>query len=99
MPAARLTPSQREEARALYLSDPRLSVDALAASYGVGRTVMLDVLVGITRPRGGRPKSTMSTTTMIEMRDNGITLEQIGRQAGLTKSGVSRRISRAEGKK
>jgi ABC-type uncharacterized transport system ATPase subunit len=98
MGVARLTPAQREEARRLYLSDERLSVDAVAASYGVGRTVMLDVLKGVTRPKGGRPRTSMSTETMIEMRDNGITLEQIGRQAGITRSGVLRRIQRAEEK-
>ena len=94
MPA--LTPSQREEARALYLSDPNVSVDALAASYGVVESTMLRVLDGITRRPGGRIKGTLTTEQMIELRDAGVTYFQIGKQAGLTESGVFRRIQRAE---
>lgn len=93
---ARLSPAQQEEARTLYQSDPRLSVDTLAASYGVGRTVMLRVLDGVTRPPGRRNKSSTRTETMIRMRDEGLTYEQIGRQVGLTPSGVFRRIERHE---
>lgn len=95
---ARLTPAQKAEARRLYQSDPRLGVDALAASYGVGRTVMLRVLDGITRPRGGQEKAKMTTAQMIQMRDAGITLAQIGKQAGITESGVLKRIQRHEAK-
>lgn len=95
---SRLTPSQRAEARALYLSDPRLSVNAVAASYGVGRTVMLRVLNGITRPTGRPRKTTMTTERMIQMRDAGITLAKIGEQAGISESGVFRRIQRHEAK-
>lgn len=93
-----LSASQRAEARRLYLSDPTLSVDAVAGRYGVSRSVMLNVLKGVTRPKGGRPKSSMSTRTMIRMRDAGVTLAQIGKQAGLTESGVCRRIKRHEQK-
>lgn len=94
----RLSASQRAEARALYLSDPALSVDAVAARYGVGRSVMLNVLKGITRPKGGRLKSSMSTDTMIRMRDDGVTYYQIAKQAGLSESGVFRRIERHQEK-
>lgn len=92
---SRLTDAQKAEARRLYLSDPNLSVDAVAASYGVGRSVMLRVLDGITRPRGKREQGTLTTKQMIEMRDQGITLFQIGKQAGLTESAVHYRIKRA----
>lgn len=96
MPPAKLTPAQKDEARALYLSDPNVSVDALAASYGVTREPMLRVLAGITRPRGGREQGTMTTERMIEMRRAGITWGQIGKQAGLSPSGVQRRVQRWE---
>ena len=92
MPA--LTPSQREEARALYLSDPNVSVDALAASYGVARATMLRVLAGITRRRGARERGNLTTAQMIEMRDEGITLFQIAKQAGISESAVCRRIQK-----
>ncbi len=93
---SRLSDSQRDEARRLYLGSPDLSVDTLAASYGVGRTVMLRVLDGITRPRGRRETGRLTTAQMIALRDAGVTLYEIGKQAGLTESGVSRRISRHE---
>jgi hypothetical protein len=90
-----LSDAEKAAARKLYLSDPALSVDAVAASYGVTRQVMLRVLRGITRPSGGRQIATKLTTKqMIDMRNKGITLFEIGKQAGLTESGVYRRIQR-----
>lgn len=94
----RLSPAERTAARRLYQRDPRVSVDTLAASYGVGRTVMLRVLDGVTRAPGRPKKGTMTTERMIEMRDAGITLAKIGEQAGLSESGVLRRIQRHEAK-
>lgn len=93
----RLSPAQKAEARKTYLSDPDLSVAALAASYGVGMTVMLRVLNGITRPRGQRPKATMSSEQMVKLWNNGIglTLFEIGRMAGISESAVHRRIKKA----
>ncbi len=94
---SRLTPAQRVEARRLYQEHPDLSVDALAASYKVGRTVMLRVLDGITRRPGRRHKPTALTTQqMIEMRDAGFTLAEIGRQAGLSESGTLKRLRAAQ---
>lgn len=93
---AKLTPKQREEARALYLSNTDLSVDAVAQSYGVGRTVMLNVLKGITRPRGARPKTDMTTEEMIRLHDqDGLSCYYIAQMCGLTESGVWRRIDTA----
>lgn len=99
MPANRLTPAQREEARRLYTENTMLTVRDLAASYGVGRGTMARALEGVARSNGEWRRVSMSTATMIEMRDAGITLEQIGKQAGISKSGVLRRIQRAEGRK
>lgn len=96
MTMPRLSESQRDEARRLYSEYPEMSVDALAASYGVGRTVMLRVLDGITRRPGRREvKANLTTAQMIQMRDAGITLAQIGKQAGLSESGVLKRIRNA----
>lgn len=93
---SRLSAPQKDEARRLYRTHPELSVDALAASYGVGRTVMLRVLDGITRRPGRREqKANLTTAQMIVMRDAGITLAQIGKQAGLSESGVLKRIRNA----
>lgn len=96
MPPSRLTPADEAEARRRYTSDPNLSVDALAADYGVARSSMLRVLGDLTRAPGARPKTTTSTETMIRMRDAGMSLEQIGKQVGLSKSGVFRRIQAHE---
>jgi transposase-like protein len=98
--APRLTPDEKAAARELYLKDKSLSVAAVAGMFGVGHTVMLDVLKGITRPAGGRPHTTMTTATMIRLRnDEGLTLVEIARQAGISESGVLRRIQRASDKK
>lgn len=96
--SAPLSPAERLAARRLYLSDPRVSVAILAASYGVSVGTMHKVLNGVTRTAGRRRKGTMTTERMIEMRDAGITLAQIGKQAGLTESGVLRRIQRHSGR-
>ncbi|MGY1914048.1 hypothetical protein [Blastococcus sp. SYSU DS0973] len=98
MPPARLTPEQKEIARQLYQQDTSLTVEAVARMFDVPKTVMLRALAGATRPRGGLVKSTLSTETMIEMRDAGMTLAQIGNQAGLTESGVYRRIQKGRTK-
>lgn len=92
----RLSPSQKAEARELYSTHPELTVDALAASYGVGRTVMLRALEGVTRPRGRREqKAGLTTGQMVQMREAGITLYQIAKQAGLSESGVLKRVRSA----
>lgn len=90
----RLNASQKAEARETYLSNPDLSVAALAASYGVGMTVMLRVLTGITRPRGQRPKSRLTSEQMVKLwsKGTGLTLFEIGRMAGISESAVHHRI-------
>lgn len=85
---------ERAEARAAYLADRSLSVEALAGRYEVSRTQMLRALSGITRPRGGVVRASLTPRQMQEMWVAGLTLDQIGRQAGLTRSGVSRAITR-----
>lgn len=91
-----LSKRQKQEARDAYLADVSLSVEALATRYGVSRTQMLRTLHGITRPPGGVERSRLTTEQMRALADAGLTLEQIGRQAGITKSGVSRRLSRSQ---
>lgn len=88
--------SDREEAqaRAAYVADASVSVDQLAAEYGVARSTMLRVLAGVTRPKGGRQRGSLSTTRMAEMRAEGLTYFEIARQAGLSESGVYRRLTR-----
>lgn len=96
----RLSARQRAAARKRYLDHPELSVETLAGVYGVGYTTMYRVLADVTRPAGGRKKGTLSTEQMTRMyRVDGLTLSEIGKQAGLTVSGVLRRIQRAEAKK
>lgn len=91
-----LSKRQKQEARDAYLADASLSVEALAGRYGVSRSQMLRTLEGITRPRGGVERSRLTTEQMRRLVDAGLTLEEVGRQAGLTKSGVSRRLSRSQ---
>jgi hypothetical protein len=91
-----LSKRQKQEARDAYLADVSLSVEALATRYGVSRTQMLRTLAGITRKAGGVERSRLTTEQMRALADAGLTLEQIGRQAGITKSGVSRRLARAQ---
>ena len=90
----RLSPAEKEEARRIYAADESLSIAAVAQMFGVGPTVMRDALKGILRAQGGRPKTTTTTQQMIDMRDQGMTLYQIGLQVGLSESGVLRRIQR-----
>lgn len=91
----RMTPAQKEQARRDYVADPSVSYRELAAEYGVSESQMLRALTGVTRPRGGVVKSALSTGQMLRMYDSGLTMQEIARQAGITVSGVSRRLSRA----
>ncbi len=80
-------------ARYRYLSDPNASVQVLADEFGVSRSVMLRALSGVTRKPGGIERSRLTTAQMRTMRDGGLTLYQIGKQAGLSESGVWRRLN------
>lgn len=91
------TEREKAAARAEYVADASLSVNELARVYGVSRTAMLRALAGVTRPRGGVVTATLSTDQMRRMRESGLTLYEIARQAGITESGVHRRLSRANG--
>jgi ABC-type transport system involved in cytochrome c biogenesis ATPase subunit len=93
---SRLSTAQRVEARNFYVTHPDVSVDAMARAYGVGRSVMLRVLAGVTRPAGGRYRTTVTTEVMRRMRDEGLSLAQIGRQVGLSEAAVSRRVRKQE---
>lgn len=88
-----MTTADRDRARADYLADPDVSVQQLADEYGVSRSAMLRALAGITRPSGGQVRSGLTTEQMRRLREQGLTLEYIGRQAGLTKGQVSRRLA------
>lgn len=88
-----MTEAEKEQARADYMADRSVSIAQLADEYGVSRTVMQRALRGVARPPGGVVKATINTEQMWRMRSAGLTLEQIGRQAGLTRAGVSRRLS------
>lgn len=90
-----MTKAEKAQARMDYAADPSVSYRELATEYGVSESAMLRALAGITRPRGGVVKSKLSTSQMRKMYDSGLTLSQIARQAGITESGVSRRLSRA----
>ena len=96
---ARLTPEEQQAARDFYTRNPALSVAAVADTFGVGYTVMHAVLADVTRAAGGRPRTPMTTEEMIRLRDEGKTLAQVGELAGISESGVLRRIQRAGGKK
>lgn len=85
---------EKAQARADYLADASVSVQELADEYGVSRTAMLRALAGVTRPRGGVVRATLSTEQMLRMRASGLTLEYIAKQAGITQSGVHRRLTR-----
>lgn len=89
-----MTAQQKAQARADYEADASVSVQQLADEYGVSRTAMLRALSGITRPRGGIVTAQLSTSQMRAMADAGLTLGEIAKQAGITRSGVSRRLSR-----
>lgn len=88
-----MTATDKERARRDYVEDPSVSYRELADEYGVSASVMLRALAGITRPRGGVVKATLTTQQMMRLRDAGLTMSQIARQAGITESGVSRRLS------
>lgn len=93
----RMTNSQKEQARRDYLADPAATYRGLAAEYGVSETAMQRALAPVTRPRGGVVRATLSTEKMWRMwRVDGLTLSEIGRQAGITESGVSRRLKNYE---
>lgn len=90
----RMTAKEKERARADYVADPAVSYRTLAAEYGVSESQMLRALAGVQRPRGGVVRAQLSTDRMLKMRDSGLTLQEIARQAGITVSGVSRRLTR-----
>lgn len=89
-----LSDRERAEARAAYAANKSLSVEALAGRYMVSRSQMLRALGGITRPKGGVVRSKLTVAQMLTMYEHGLTLTEIARQAGLTKSGVSKALSR-----
>lgn len=86
-----LSPSQQAAALRRYLSDEALSVDDVAAEYGVGRTVMLRYLAGFTRPQGGRRKP-VPTSRIRSLRRQGVPVDQIAERVGLSRAGVYVRL-------
>jgi hypothetical protein len=86
-----LNSDQQAAARARYLSDPSLSVEDVAAEFGVGRTVMLRYLAGFTRPQGGRRKP-VPTSRIRSLKRQGLTADQIGARVGLSRAGVYVRL-------
>lgn len=91
-----MTADEKEQAKRDYLADPGSSYRSLAAEYGVSESVMRRALAGVARPHGGVVKARLSTDGMWQMRRAGLTLGQIARQAGITESGVWRRLNRNE---
>lgn len=89
-----MTDAEKKAARDEYRSDASVSVQELADEFGVSRSAMLRALSGITRPAGGIVKATLSTGQMARMRASGLTLYEIAKQAGITESGVHRRLNR-----
>lgn len=90
----RMTDAQKEQARKDYLADPSATYRTLAAEYGVSETAMQRALAGVMRPRGGKVRARLTTEQMLKMHHAGLTLKEIGRQAGITESGVSIRLTR-----
>lgn len=90
-----MSEAEKAQARADYAADPSVSYRVLAAEYGVSDSTMLRALAGITRPAGGVVRAQLSTEKMLRMHQSGLTLKEIARQAGITESGVSRRLTRA----
>lgn len=88
------TEREKAQARADYTADTSVSVEQLANEYGVSRTAMLRALSGVTRRPGGQETSRLSTARMREMRESGLTLYEIAKQAGITESGVHHRLNR-----
>lgn len=88
-----MTKAEIEQARADYAADPCASHRTLAAEYGVSESAMLRALRGVVRPRGGVVRATLSTEKMLQMHRDGLTMTEIGRQAGITESAVSRRLA------
>lgn len=87
-----MTVREKQQAREDYLADPSVSVQQLADEYGVSRSAMLRALQGVTRAPGGTVKSRLSVDEMRRLRDGGFTLSYISQQAGITESGVWRRL-------
>lgn len=88
----KLTETERDEARRLYLSDKSTSVDDLCDRFGVSRATMLRYLAGITRPRGGRERP-IPTAYMRRLRDEGLTYSAIAGRVGLSTAGVQYRLN------
>lgn len=90
-----LTDEEIMEVRARYQGDRSLSAARLADEYGVSKSVMLRAIRGVQRSPGGKPRVDVDTDSLRRMYyDEGMTLAQIGRQKGLSESGVWRRIHR-----
>lgn len=90
-----LTREQKERFRSEYLADPQVTYRSLAAKYGVSESAMQRALAPVMRPQGGPVRASLTTATMQRMYyTEGLTLSEIARQAGITESGVSRRLSR-----
>lgn len=94
----RMTKAEKEQARRDYLADPSATYRRLAAEYGVSEGAMQRALAPVSRRPGGVVRASLSTEQMWRMwRVDGLTLAEIGRQAGITESGVSRRLAKYEG--
>jgi DNA-binding NarL/FixJ family response regulator len=92
----RMSEKEKEQARRDYLADESVTYRQLAAEYGVSESQMLRTLAPVARGKG-RPKASLTTEQMLRMRESGLTLYEIARQAGITESGVHRRLSRYNG--
>lgn len=93
----RMTKAEKEQARKDYLADPSATYRKLAAEYGVSEGAMQRALATVMRPRGGVVRASLPVEKMWRMwRVDGLTLAEIGRQAGITESGVSRRLKNYE---
>jgi hypothetical protein len=88
-----MTVKEKEQARRDYLADATVSVERLAAEYGVTYAAMQRALAPVARRRGGRERATITTEQMRRLADAGLSLSQIAKQAGITKSQVSKRLS------
>lgn len=90
-----LTDAQRAEVRSYYVAHTEATVDQLAAAYGVSRATMIRALRGVARRQGARP-APVSTARLRQMHEAGVSMAQIGKQVGLSESGVWRRLNREQ---
>lgn len=91
MTATQLSETDRAEILERYRKGQ--SVHQLAAHFGVSHMAILRALPADEprRPVGFRQRPDVSTTDVVELRDSGLTWEQVGARVGLSLGGARKR--------